>query len=86
MGGVEVSRSLFVSELLDDTNIQLFNTHSLLYMPIVCWIRLPNPLLASKWIYLDGHLLVLFGSQSINTVLANQTSFRSLQLQKIHLV
>ena len=51
-----MSRSLFVYGCQDETDIEMYNSHSL-YRLIGWRIWLPYPLLASKWIQLYDPLL-----------------------------
>ena len=54
--GGEVSRSLFVFEWQDETDIQMYNAHSLPGL-IGRRLRMPDLLLASKWIQLLDPLI-----------------------------
>ena len=53
-----MSRSLFTIGWQDETDIQIYVTHSLSRLR-GRWIRLPNPLLVSLWIHLVDPLLAL---------------------------
>ena len=53
-----MSRSLFTIGWQDETDIQIYVTHSLSRLRGQ-WIRLPNPLLVSLWIHLVDPLLAL---------------------------